>query len=268
MCGKVFHRGTPSTHEESMPPMPSRDVDHTSFYDREWADPWKDMKLYSPVARHTRRLIRKHLDRLSYESLIDIGCGSGELLRELALDTTSIAVAGIDLSSVAIDLAKRRSAGRFHQLDIQRSWVQETYDVGICSEVLEHLPDDVAALRNIRRMCHRVVITVPSGPLRPSSIAMGHLRHYSREGLAAKLVDAGFSLLSLSAWGTPFHDPIYAWIRGKAPEGSTTGHYGPGRRLASSLLHAVFYLNLFDRGHKLFALAERADVSRKSGDHH
>ena len=236
------------------------------FYDREWTDQWQDMKTYSPVARHTRRLIEKLLGRLEYRSLIDIGCGNGELLRELDLDVDRIDLHGIDLSEAAVGLAGQHVPGRFRCLDIQRDFLRESFDVGICSEVLEHLGDDRTALRNIRNMCRFLIVTVPSGPLGSASLAMGHVRHYTRQDLIRKLSDAGFCVKYIRAWGTPFHDPLYAWIRGQAPTGTTTGRYGFLRRTVSHFLYLCFFLNVMDRGQKLFALAERAVQSDTTKD--
>ncbi len=227
------------------------------FWDQEWADKWQDMKAFSPVARHTRRLIRNLLGRLAYRSLVDIGCGIGVLLRELNADRDCVDLCGIDFSEVAISLAGRLTPARFHCVDIQRESAPETFDVGVCSEVLEHLEDDVSALRNIRKMCRLLVVTVPSGPLGASSRAIGHVRHYTKDDLERKLTSSGFRLRYLRAWGTPFHDPLYAWIRSRTSQGVTMGTYGLFRRCVSQALYLLFFLNLFDRGHKLVALAER-----------
>ena len=148
--------------------------------------------------------------------------------------------------------------GSFHRLDIAADSLDEAFDVAVCSEVLEHLEDDCAALRNIRKMARQVIITVPGGPLGDSSVAMGHVRHYTPEELSKKLEDAGFRVRTIRSWGTPFHDPLYAWLRGMAPETATTGHYGWVRRVTTQMLYLVFFLNVIDAGHKLVALAERA----------
>jgi len=224
------------------------------FYDREWTNRWQDMKVFSPVARHTRRLIKSRLVRVPFQSLMDIGCGSGELLKELSV-SADIALSGVDFSATAVRQAGQAIDGRFAVVDIQAEAPPFSADAGVCSEVLEHLDDDDAAIRNISTAVTYLVVTVPSGPVTDSSVAMGHVRHYTRESLRAKLAANGFDVLDIRAWGTPFHDPLYAWIRSKSPEGATTGSYGIGRRLISSLLYGLFHLNILDHGHKLVALA-------------
>ena len=228
------------------------------FYDREWANTWHDMKVYSPVARHTRRLIKSRLNRIEYGSLIDIGCGSGELLKELSL-SPDVYLSGVDFSPTAIDQISKQIEGRFAVVDIQKDVPPMKADVGVCSEVLEHLDDDEAALRNIGGSVGHLVITVPSGPLNEASVAMGHIRHYTRESLSAKLERAGYTDVDVRAWGTPFHDPFYAWIRSRSPQSATTGSYGFGKRFISAALYTLFHLNVFDHGHKLVALAHTAE---------
>lgn len=229
----------------------------SSFYDTEWADQWQDMKAYSPVARHTRRLILRALDRIPHDSLIDIGCGIGSLLQGLVDLDRPVRYAGVDFSEKAVRIAARRLNAQFTRLDVEREWLDETFDIGVCSEVLEHLEDDSTAIVNIAKMCRNVVITVPSGPLTPASIEMGHVRHYTKTDLTGKIEAAGLRVLSIRAWGTPFHDPLYAWLRSQSPDGATTGTYGPLRRALSAILYLLFHLNVIDRGHKLIAVAER-----------
>ena len=77
------------------------------------------MKVYSPVARHTRRLIKSRLNRIEYGSLIDIGCGSGELLKELSL-SPDVYLSGVDFSPTAIDQISKQIEGSFAVVDIQK----------------------------------------------------------------------------------------------------------------------------------------------------
>ena len=225
------------------------------FYDREWSDHWHDMKVYSPVARHTRKLIRGFLNRIEFSSLLDIGCGSGELLKELSL-SPEIALSGVDVSPAAIGQASRNVDGEFDVVDIEKERPSLKADAGVCSEVLEHLTDDESAVKNMANSVKHLVVTVPAGPLTEASLAMGHVRHYTKTSLREKLESNGFDVIALRAWGTPFHDPLYAWLRSKSPEGATTGTYGLGKRLVSSFLYSLFHLNIFDHGHKLVALAQ------------
>jgi len=50
-------------------------------YDLAWQDRWDDMKRYGPYSRHVRRFIHKFIREIEFETVLDAGCGQGELLR-------------------------------------------------------------------------------------------------------------------------------------------------------------------------------------------
>jgi len=69
----------------------------------------------------------------------------------------------------------------------------------VCSNVLEHVEDDLAALRQLHDLLAeggRLVLVVPMLPALYGGIdrAIGHYRRYRRGELAEKLAKAGFSV--------------------------------------------------------------------------
>lgn len=98
-----------------------------------------------------------------------------------------------------------------------------TFDHVICSEVLEHIPDDVTVLRDIVRVLRpggTLVVTVPRyGPERINwwlseayhSVPGGHIRIYRRRVLRARLRDAGLQVQS-SHHAHALHSP-YWWLK-------------------------------------------------------
>ncbi len=84
--------------------MPVKD---RSSYDESWRDEWRDMRRFSPMARHTRRLIMNLLERVEkVETIGDIGCGDGELLREITSRFPGLGVWGCDFSGAAIEICR------------------------------------------------------------------------------------------------------------------------------------------------------------------
>ena len=76
---------------------------------------------------------------------------------------------------------------------------QGQMDTVICLNVLEHIEDDLEALRNIRSMLEdggRAVILVPSGQSLFNSLdqELGHFRRYSEEQLRERMMAAGFDV--------------------------------------------------------------------------
>jgi hypothetical protein len=77
----------------------------------------------------------------------------------------------------------------------------------VCSEVLEHLDDPVAMLRNVRTLLGpgcRVIVTVPAGPMSAFDRHIGHRRHFNPSLLEETLRAAGLNVLDLRGAGFPF----------------------------------------------------------------
>ena len=115
--------------------------------------------------------------------------------------------------AVAIASARRCRARSFFQQDLDawpialparyRGWATHV----VCSEVLEHLDDPVAALRNVRPLLApgcKVVITVPAGPMSAFDKHIGHRAHFSEARLRGALQSAGLEVADLRGAGFPF----------------------------------------------------------------
>jgi ubiquinone/menaquinone biosynthesis C-methylase UbiE len=90
--------------------------------------------------------------------VLDVGCGPGTITLDIARRVTPGPVIGIDASADVIALAQRDSAdvdnvafatGDVYALDVPAA----SFDVVHAHQVLQHLPDPVGALREMRRVC-------------------------------------------------------------------------------------------------------------------
>lgn len=110
------------------------------------------------------------------ESVLDIGCGSGQLgclLRDQGLPRYS----GLDFSPVRIEHARDTCPEfDFFIEDVHKTELIEKreYDLVVSTEFLEHVEDDLEVVRRIPRGV-RVLATVPNYP------ATGHVRHFETE---------------------------------------------------------------------------------------
>jgi SAM-dependent methyltransferase len=225
-------------------------------YDELWRDVYGDMQAVGPVHRHMRRLLRGVLGDIPYRTALDVGCGAGDnvpLLREAG---AAAKIVGVDVSGGALELARTRHPGRYAQLDIQQEGLAERFDLVFSSLLIEHLDDDLAALRHMRQMtAGKLVVTTIGGDFeryRRWDEQMGHVRNYVPGELEGKLEEAGFVPERIIRWGFPFYSPLARRLQnGMKAEAS----YGLGSRAAAAFLSGLYFLNSSRRGDLVIAVA-------------
>jgi ubiquinone/menaquinone biosynthesis C-methylase UbiE len=226
-------------------------------YDLSW-NQWLDCEIYGPTLRHQRRNIEALLQDLSYESILDTGGGSGDNLRHMLMAKKVKEVCLIDISLKALERAMISIPGaEFVQMDIQKGSISHKFDMVLCCDVLEHIPDDKTALKNIKKMTGKyLIVSTLSGRMRESEKHVGHVRNYTLEGLLGILKEAGFKPLKIIKWGFPFYSPLYRNLWNKLPEKVNYGKFGWFRKLCAKILYLVFMLNSKSKGDYLFILSE------------
>ena len=92
-------------------------------------------------------------------SLLDVGCGPGTITLDLARHVAPGAVVGVDTSEAVLDIARTAAeqagepAVTFQVADAMAlPFDDDTFDVVHAHQVLQHLTDPVAALRELRRV--------------------------------------------------------------------------------------------------------------------
>lgn len=215
-------------------------------YDEGWQVSWDDMKQYGPFSRHLQRIIKEMIRPLEFSSVLDVECGQGSFLEESQSEVPRVEPYGIDISSSAIALAQKRvSGGRFCLLDSTNGFLDEKCDLVVCSEVLEHIPNDVAALQNLRKMtCKYLLISTPHGRMRQFEAQAGHVRNYATGELVNKIKSSGFPVLSVVEWGSLFYSPLYRNFLDFTGSKRTSEEFGPLRKLIAKLIYVCFSLIL------------------------
>lgn len=108
-------------------------------------------------------VIADRLRRDGVKRVLEIGCGTGQLAAFL-LDQTVETYAGIDFSAKAIEHARALvPSARFAVDDARTSnvYAAEPHEVLICTEVLEHITEDLDVVRRFRPGT-RCLFSVPS----------------------------------------------------------------------------------------------------------
>ncbi len=123
------------------------------------------------IARWHLRSVNEAIYQLVSESgarsVLDAGCGEGFVTDYLARRDPSLALTGIDVSSEAIDYARKNFGHASFLVGsvLALPFGDASYDTVLCSEVLEHIPDWEQAITELKRVArHYVLITVPREP--------------------------------------------------------------------------------------------------------
>ena len=95
--------------------------------------------------------------------ILDAGCGSGRNMIELAPYGS---VTGVELSETSVALARERDAGEVVAGSVlEMPFADDSFDLAVSLDVIEHLEDDLTALRELRRTVApggSLLVTVPA----------------------------------------------------------------------------------------------------------
>jgi methionine biosynthesis protein MetW len=95
-------------------------------------------------------------------SVLDVGCGSGEFLRYLGRHRPGCVLRGVDLSPVAVGIARAEGLDAA-VLDIEQDDLAAEADYVTCFEVIEHLAHAEVALDRLMGAARRkVIVSVPN----------------------------------------------------------------------------------------------------------
>jgi 2-polyprenyl-3-methyl-5-hydroxy-6-metoxy-1,4-benzoquinol methylase len=231
----------------------------SDFYNEAWYK-WDDMKVYGPTARHTRRFIFALMKRITFKSVLDAGCGTGVLLQQILNKYPDSQLIGSEYSPQGLEFAKKRlPQGEFHVLDLSKEHLEKQFDLITCIDVLEHIQDDRAALKNLLAMTKgHMILSVPIGPLFKAEVdRMGHVHGYGRAELEQKIQQAGFEIVQVIQWGFPFYN-LHRRLANRMPAETSTGSFNTRKKLIANLLYGLFFLNLPFGGERYYVLCRPA----------
>jgi SAM-dependent methyltransferase len=131
--------------------------------------------------------------------VLEVGCGTGTVLRRLVDVCRTGDVMGMDLFPEAVAFASQRASCRVIVGDILNPPALGEFDLVATFDVLEHLPNDGKMLQALHRLLKPggcLVLTVPAHMSLWSyfDVAACHCRRYSTMGLERLLVENGFKI--------------------------------------------------------------------------
>lgn len=151
-------------------------------------------------------------------SLLDLGCGDGLFSHLMA--QSGLSVTGFDLEANAIEQASSKTAARpypglppafMHVQPGPLPVADGTFDCVAMLDVIEHLPNPVALLREARRALRpggALVVVTPEWQFGAWSDAVYHVTEYTQDELSAQLAAVGYDVTQRGRVGPPYRDVI------------------------------------------------------------
>lgn len=159
--------------------------------------PWKAEQVL-------RMLTRNHI---TPRTICEVGCGAGEILRQLqeSMDSTCM-FWGYDISPQALELSKSRANERLHFKLVDIRQEQGTFfDLILLMDVIEHLEDYFSFLRETRPRSQYKIFHIPldlsvqtvlrSNALLKVRQSYGHVHYFTKEIALQTLRDVGYEVV-------------------------------------------------------------------------
>jgi 2-polyprenyl-3-methyl-5-hydroxy-6-metoxy-1,4-benzoquinol methylase len=183
------------------------------------------------IGKHKDKYFEWNLSKFPFEKnkkILDIGCGPCSYFSSI-MNLKPILYYATDYSDVFLSEVKSLASGydncfieKIDLLDERtfRVFINHQFDFLLCFDVIEHIKDDVKALKNIREIMiktgkGKLFIKVPAIQFvyGVNDYNVGHYRRYNKKNLIKALKNAGLKVISIN-----YHNifgVIPWWIIGK-----------------------------------------------------
>jgi SAM-dependent methyltransferase len=171
--------------------------------------------------RERRHLLAKAISGLTPGRALDIGAAGGgntRVLREHGWDAVAL-----EYGADGAEVAKGRGLPTLRSDATKLPLADDSLDLVMAFDLLEHLHDDDAAVAEVHRVLKpggTYLVAVPADPKLWSSHdeAVDHVRRYTRDGLLSLLERGGFEIRDVRSWNVLLR-PVVA-MRRKVSSGS------------------------------------------------
>jgi 2-polyprenyl-3-methyl-5-hydroxy-6-metoxy-1,4-benzoquinol methylase len=114
------------------------------------------------------KTLAKEVAKLKINSILDAGCGEGFTLEFLRKQKIGKTYEGIDFLKTAIEIGRKvhPNIKLLQESIYDLPYKNNTFDVILCTEVMEHLDDPKKALKELFRVSRKyVLLSVPNEPI-------------------------------------------------------------------------------------------------------
>ena len=238
-------------------------------YEQLWSEQWSELQRIGPLTHTLHRIIIEMLKPHLFDGarVLDVGCGNAKLLTKLSERFPTLKLCGVEVSEQAIAQAPQHLRSYILRRDISNGFSipGDPFDIVVCSEVLEHLPDYHAALSSIAahtRDFGHALITVPHSMRywSESDEFAGHYRRFDYEDFRRDIEGHGLKPLRYFTWGFPVSYVYNRLVSEIDPAKLMAARSSRLKEFAARLTYQAMKLDdLFPgkRWHQLFALTRK-----------
>jgi SAM-dependent methyltransferase len=147
------HAQCPRCGHQFVNPMPDHDAVAHWYATSEHQKAFN--KLIERVGEQRREILYKKrlaqlLEACAFDSILEIGCGTGGFLRHVKSELPDVKVYGCDLGADAVAIAREHGVEAIHGAAEDFDYERHRPDVVVLYEVIEHLVEPERVLRSVR----------------------------------------------------------------------------------------------------------------------
>ena len=119
---------------------------------------WVQKYSLGPTRREVKKIVLPLLEKNNELKILDIGCGTGQLIKEISDQYTKVNYLGIDVAENMIEVAKKNNKGKnvkFKTSSIESFESNEKYDIIICTHAFPYFPNKQEMIKKMAGLCNK-----------------------------------------------------------------------------------------------------------------
>lgn len=119
---------------------------------------WVQKYSLGPTRREVKKIVLPLLEKNKELKILDIGCGTGQLIKEISDKYKMVNYLGIDVAENMIDIAKKNNKGKnikFKISSIETFDTVDRYDIIICTHAFPYFPNKEDMIKKIAALCNK-----------------------------------------------------------------------------------------------------------------